>query len=126
MRRSRNVVVCFVSAVLLALVSHGAAAGETILYSFKGGRDGANPNSRLVTDSEGNLYGTTGTGGIRDMGTVFKLTNRRRPQSTSLKAAAMAARREATCSMPAKPNPVPPSSAQPRWEAIKIWVRCSR
>ncbi len=78
MRRSRNLVVCFVSAVLLALVSHGAAAGETILYSFKGGRDGADPNSRLVTDSEGNLYGATGTGGIRDMGTVFKLTNRKK------------------------------------------------
>jgi len=45
---------------------------ETTLYSFKGGDDGAYPQTGLARDSAGNLYGATnGTGDIP--GTVFKL-----------------------------------------------------
>jgi uncharacterized repeat protein (TIGR03803 family) len=47
---------------------------ESVLYSFGGGADGANPNSGLVFDKAGNLYGTTFTGGGYGAGTVFKLT----------------------------------------------------
>lgn len=48
---------------------------ETILYSFEGsGTDGYNPESTLLLDAEGNLYGTTGNGGSYGYGTVFKLT----------------------------------------------------
>jgi uncharacterized repeat protein (TIGR03803 family) len=36
---------------------------ESLLYSFKGGRDGFNPEVGLIIDSEGNLYGTTDWGG---------------------------------------------------------------
>lgn len=36
---------------------------ETVLYSFTGGADGANPYSGLVADPAGNLYGTTSAGG---------------------------------------------------------------
>jgi hypothetical protein len=32
---------------------------ETVLYSFKGGNDGASPQGSLLADSKGNLYGTT-------------------------------------------------------------------
>jgi uncharacterized repeat protein (TIGR03803 family) len=45
---------------------------ETVLYSFKGGSDGSNPNGGLISDKEGALYGTTSNGG--GSGTVFKLT----------------------------------------------------
>jgi uncharacterized repeat protein (TIGR03803 family) len=46
--------------------------GETPLYSFKGGNDGAYPQTGLARDSAGNLYGATnGTGDLP--GTVFKL-----------------------------------------------------
>ncbi len=56
------------------------AAGETVLYSFKGGSDGANPEGTLIADAQGALYGTTTDGGVRGCGvdtgcgTVFKLT----------------------------------------------------
>lgn len=36
---------------------------ETVLYSFKGAPDGANPTTALVRDDDGNLYGTTEGGG---------------------------------------------------------------
>jgi uncharacterized repeat protein (TIGR03803 family) len=47
---------------------------ETILYSFTGGADGANPYAGLVQDKAGNLYGATSSGGASSQGTVFKLT----------------------------------------------------
>ncbi len=46
---------------------------ETILYRFEGVPDGANPYRGLVRDSAGNLYGTTGVGGVSNVGTVFML-----------------------------------------------------
>lgn len=50
------------------------ARNETILYTFQGGTDGAYPESELVRDSKGNIYGTTYQGGgPANDGTVFKL-----------------------------------------------------
>jgi uncharacterized repeat protein (TIGR03803 family) len=47
---------------------------ETVLYSFAGGSgDGANPVGNLVTDSSGNLYGVTQSGGPANAGTVYKV-----------------------------------------------------
>jgi uncharacterized repeat protein (TIGR03803 family) len=47
---------------------------ETPLYSGTGGADGANPNSKLVRDALGNLYGTTVIGGPGNFGTVFTIS----------------------------------------------------
>jgi uncharacterized repeat protein (TIGR03803 family) len=53
---------------------------ESILYSFTGGDDGANPESTLTLDAIGNLYGTTLAGGGAlgcnrvGCGTIFELT----------------------------------------------------
>jgi uncharacterized repeat protein (TIGR03803 family) len=53
---------------------------EMILYDFSGGADGADPGANLISDSAGNLYGTTEYGGdlgcvgSSGCGTVFKLT----------------------------------------------------
>ena len=46
---------------------------ETILYSFKGGKQGSAPLAGLVLDDTGNIYGTTYTGGKYGFGTVFEL-----------------------------------------------------
>jgi len=46
---------------------------ETVLYSFSGGTDGAQPFSALVRDKVGNLYGTTTMGGSANAGVVFKV-----------------------------------------------------
>ena len=46
---------------------------ENVIYSFQGGRDGAQPMSGLLQDTAGNLYGTTYRGG-NGFGTVYELT----------------------------------------------------
>jgi uncharacterized repeat protein (TIGR03803 family) len=53
---------------------------ETILYSFCSTGDpttcpdGAAPSAGLITDGDGNLYGTTGEGGTGGVGIVFRLS----------------------------------------------------
>jgi uncharacterized repeat protein (TIGR03803 family) len=48
---------------------------ETTLYTFtgRGGVDGLYPEGALLVDSQGNLYGTTNSGGVNGSGMVFKL-----------------------------------------------------
>ena len=58
------------------------AGKETVLYSFTGGADGGSPEATLISDSAGNLYGTTFSGGTSGKGTVFKLV---RPTVTGAK-----------------------------------------
>jgi uncharacterized repeat protein (TIGR03803 family) len=57
-------------------LSPGADGSWTnlVLHSFTGGGDGSNPNGGLIIDSEGNLYGTTTSGGTYGNGTVFEIT----------------------------------------------------
>lgn len=45
----------------------------TVLYKFKGTPDGFFPESVLVKDAMGNLYGTTPLGGSSGLGAVFKI-----------------------------------------------------
>ena len=48
---------------------------ETVLHNFNSNRsDGFYPYGALVMDGAGNLYGTTGLGGIYGSGTVFEIT----------------------------------------------------
>jgi uncharacterized repeat protein (TIGR03803 family) len=52
------------------MATNGAVA---ILHQFGAG-DGANPTAGLVQGSDGNLYGTTESGGLGGYGTAFKIT----------------------------------------------------
>ncbi|HEY3914302.1 MAG TPA: choice-of-anchor tandem repeat GloVer-containing protein, partial [Verrucomicrobiae bacterium] len=56
-------------------VDSGTASGVLMsnLYSFTGENDGANPNGLMVA-TNGNIYGTTQSGGIDFSGTVFQMT----------------------------------------------------
>ena len=62
-------------------VKNGGKWKEKVLYSFKSGTDGANPNGGLVFDSKGAIYGTTFSGGNQGCkgdasvgcGTAFRL-----------------------------------------------------
>jgi uncharacterized repeat protein (TIGR03803 family) len=48
---------------------------ERILHNFNdNGTDGAQPRAGLIFDADGNLYGTTSTGGADGEGTVFELS----------------------------------------------------
>lgn len=49
-------------------------AGQlTLLYTFTGGMDGAQPWGGVVRDDEGNLFGATAARGASGVGTVYKL-----------------------------------------------------
>jgi len=50
------------------LTRSNGAWTETVLYSFQGGTDGAQPISSLVSDGAGHFYGTTSAGGSSTCG----------------------------------------------------------
>jgi uncharacterized repeat protein (TIGR03803 family) len=53
-----------------------AAGAESILHAFPSGpTDGGYPVSPLIMDSNGNLFGTTPSGGQNKLGTVFKISS---------------------------------------------------
>ena len=62
------------------LTPSGNGATERVLYRFSGSPDGCSPSAEVVSDREGNLYGTTAYGGASncgpygECGTVFELS----------------------------------------------------
>ena len=59
------------------LTNSNGTWSESVLYSFKGGKDGSSPISNLVVDRAGNLWGTTSEGGAGcSCGTIVELSNR--------------------------------------------------
>ncbi len=63
-------------AIVFVLSAVGSAVAEQygVIYRFKNTPDGANPEGDLVSDTSGNLYGTTSGGGTSDSGTVYELS----------------------------------------------------
>jgi len=67
--------------VVFELSNSSGVWTETVLYTFLGGTDGAYSQAGLTRDALGNLYGTTGTGGVsggcggEGCGVVFELSN---------------------------------------------------
>jgi uncharacterized repeat protein (TIGR03803 family) len=62
------------SGTVFMLSPSGSGWTESVLYSFSGGADGAQPFAGLIFDSSGNLYGATAFGGEGGAGTIFKMT----------------------------------------------------
>lgn len=54
---------------------------QSTLYAFTGGADGGNSQAGLLMDGQGNLYGTTYSGGSAGNGVVFKLTPPKKGQT---------------------------------------------
>jgi len=59
--------------------SSGGPLTESFIYSFAGPPDGANPWGAVVSDTAGNVYGTTEDGGTYSTGTVYRMA----PKATS-------------------------------------------
>ena len=47
---------------------------QSVLYTFTGGADGGFPESTLLADTSGNLFGTTVAGGSGNCGVVYEVT----------------------------------------------------
>ncbi len=67
-------VISLLALSIAASVAPASAQTETILYSFTCQTDGCPPQSGVVVDSKGNLFGTTSNGGVFYRGAVFELT----------------------------------------------------
>ena len=60
------------AAVTVALLLTSSWASEKVLHNFGSGTDGQYPQSSVILDAAGNLYGTTYGGGSKGLGTVFE------------------------------------------------------
>jgi uncharacterized repeat protein (TIGR03803 family) len=61
-------------AFMIGLTARAESQTETLLYNFGDGiAEGVQPFAGLISDTAGNLYGTTINGGYYDEGTVFEL-----------------------------------------------------
>jgi uncharacterized repeat protein (TIGR03803 family) len=58
----------------VASVSIACGSNFSLLYSFAGVSDGADPYHTLIQGSDGDFYGTTLAGGTSNVGTIFKVT----------------------------------------------------
>lgn len=66
------------SGTVFELVHSQGGWTYNLLHTFAGGSDGAYPFSTLAIDGNGNLYGTTSSGGINNQGVIFEITASRR------------------------------------------------
>jgi uncharacterized repeat protein (TIGR03803 family) len=63
-----------ISVLMLACAALAFEAKETVLHQLGTGTDGKAAYGRVISDAEGNLYGTTAFGGTSGAGIVFELT----------------------------------------------------
>ena len=68
-------VICTLAIALPMRAVAANVAREKILHTFQAEQDGGNPQGGLTSDSAGNLYGATSTGGVGSAGTIFRLSS---------------------------------------------------
>src|SRR5262249_51458710 len=67
------IILLFATVICLSGLSLASSHGA-VIYTFRGDPDCGTPLASLVEDQQGNLYGTTVTGGTYNQGCVFKLS----------------------------------------------------
>ncbi len=65
---------CAAGSEIVQLSNSGGNWTWNNIFSFRGGAAGIGPNSNLIFDASGNLYGTNRSGGADNLGTVFMLS----------------------------------------------------
>ncbi|MGA8430858.1 MAG: choice-of-anchor tandem repeat GloVer-containing protein [Candidatus Sulfotelmatobacter sp.] len=70
--------------VVFKLAPSGGKWNFSVLHSFSGGNDGANPMTALVLDTAGNLYGSTIILGANGGGVVYRLSQKEEWKDTVL------------------------------------------
>jgi uncharacterized repeat protein (TIGR03803 family) len=60
--------------VVVLLTTAAFASSAKVIYSFSGGPDGQYPDTDLVMDKAGNIYGTAVQGGNHNIGAVWELS----------------------------------------------------
>jgi hypothetical protein len=73
--RSNRAIIFTAFVIAIAFSLNASAQTENVLYTFVGGaKSGAEPSSGIVSDSAGNLYGVTTSGGAHNYGVVYELS----------------------------------------------------
>ncbi|MFZ0733757.1 MAG: choice-of-anchor tandem repeat GloVer-containing protein [Candidatus Sulfotelmatobacter sp.] len=70
----RNLLSPLASLFAIVLIAATAWSQETVLYSFSDPNGDVLPQAGVISDANGNLYGTTFYGGTYGMGTVYELS----------------------------------------------------
>jgi uncharacterized repeat protein (TIGR03803 family) len=70
-----SLLILFAATLQLSILLPAQAQTLTVLYSFEGTPDGRAPNSSLLRDGSGDIFGVTYGGGASYEGTAFKLSS---------------------------------------------------
>ena len=62
------------SLLILAAALPALASTESVFYNFANPPDAYSPRCNLILDPAGNMYGTTFSGGVNNLGSVFMVT----------------------------------------------------
>jgi uncharacterized repeat protein (TIGR03803 family) len=71
----RVTTLALIAIAFLASGTKGFAQREKTVYTFSNSANGATPQAGLVSDSSGNLFGTTWAGGANQYGVVYELSH---------------------------------------------------
>ncbi len=66
--------IIFSAALFLTFVGSAMAGQYKVIYTFQSTSDAYTPQTQMIADAAGNLYGTTQFGGAHGLGTVFELS----------------------------------------------------
>ncbi|HSZ00989.1 MAG TPA: choice-of-anchor tandem repeat GloVer-containing protein [Terriglobales bacterium] len=74
-RKPFNFLIFLAACMALSVTLPAQAQSFSVIYSFNGPPDGLAPDSSLLLDGSGNIFGVTNGGGVSYEGTAFKLSS---------------------------------------------------